>query len=199
MNVGKPTSGSNAPRPTGEAVGPQDEHFLTLYNTAYPRIYAYVFSLLPDRNDACDAMQETSLVLLRRFADFRLGSKEAASESEMFVRWGCGIALNQVRRLRRERAHTLEFSEQVLDRITAAREHYSDVLESRRRFLPECIKRLSDADRDLVLRCFCRTTSIKAVAEQMNRPANTLYKAINRIRARLKECIDLAVRREERT
>ena len=67
----------------------------------------------------------------------------------MFVRWGCGIALNQVRRLRREQAHTLQFSEQVLDRITAARERHSSILESRRRFLPECLKRLSDADRDL--------------------------------------------------
>ena len=116
----------------------------------------------------------------------------------MFVRWGCGIALNQVRRLRREQVQTLQYSEQVLDRIAAAREHYSELLELRRRFLPECLKRLSDVDRDLVFRCFCQTTSIKAVAKQMNRPVNTLYKAINRIRAILKECIDLAVRQEER-
>ena len=91
------------PRPTGDGVGPQDEHFLTLYNAAYPRIYAYVFSLLPNRSDACDAMQETSLVLLRRFGDFQLGTEDRTKEKEIetFVRWGCGIALNQVRRLAR--------------------------------------------------------------------------------------------------
>jgi RNA polymerase sigma-70 factor, ECF subfamily len=198
MNVGKPTSGSSPPHSIGEVVGRQDEHFLTLYTAAYPRIYAYVFSLLPNRDNARDAMQETSLVLLQRFGDFQFGPQEKKSELEMFIRWGCGIALNQVRRLRRKQVQTLQYSEQVLDRIAATREQYSELLELRRRFLPECLKRLSDVDRDLVFRCFCQTTSIRLVAEQMNRPANTLYKAINRIRATLKECIDLAVRQEER-
>lgn len=199
MSIGNSNSDFGEPRASGESPGLRDERFLMLYNAAYQRIYAYVFSLLADRSDACDAMQETSLVLLRRFGDFQPDASAGLSESESFVRWGCGIALNQVRRLRRERASAIPFSEQTLDRIAAARERHSDILESRRRFLPDCLKKLPEADRDLAMRCFCRTTSIKAIAEQANRPVNTLYKAINRIRQRLKQCIDLAVRQEDRS
>jgi RNA polymerase sigma-70 factor, ECF subfamily len=187
------------PSEDGLTVSSREERFLDFYNTAYPRLYAFILSLLPDRADAHDALQETSLVLLRRFDDFRFQPAKTEREVEAFVRWGCGIALNQVRRLRRRKTSSLQFSEQVLDRIAAAREQYSELLESRRRFLPECLDKLADSDRDLVLRCFQTTTTIKVVAEQINRPVNTVYKALNRIRTTLKKCIDLAVRQEERS
>ena len=179
----------------GNAVALQSERFLALYNTAYPRIHAFILSLMPSRSDVNDAMQETSLVLLRRFDDFRPSADD--SESDAFVRWGCGIALNQVRRLKREGVRAIPFSDALLSRIATAREQYSETLELRRRFLPGCIEKLSDSDRELVSRCFDQTGSIKTLANEMDRPVNTLYKAINRIRTRLKDCVDLAVRQEE--
>jgi RNA polymerase sigma-70 factor, ECF subfamily len=181
----------------GDAAILRDERFLAFYNVAYPRIYAFILSLLPDRTDAHDALQETSLVLLRRFDDFRCGPDNTEPETEAFIKWGCGIALNQVRRLRRRRSPLVQFSDRVLDRIAVARSEQFDLLELRRRFLPQCIEHLAESDRELVARCFDKTTSIKAVAEQIDRPINTVYKALNRIRATLKQCIDLAVRREE--
>jgi RNA polymerase sigma-70 factor (ECF subfamily) len=182
----------------GRNVHSREDRFLDFYNTAYPRLYAFILSLLPDRADAHDALQETSVVLLRRFDDFRFQPDGAEREVNAFIKWGCGIAFNQVRRLRRQRAQSLQFSDQVLDRIAVARQRHSDLLESRRRFLPECVGKLVDSDRNLLFRCVDTTTTIKAVAEQLDRPVNTVYKALTRIRATLKTCIDLAVRREER-
>jgi RNA polymerase sigma-70 factor (ECF subfamily) len=201
MNINGSTPNRDTSKLPENSGNPREERFLSLYNAAYSRVYAYVFSLVPDRNDAFDIMQETSLVLLRRFDDFDAGPdpRNKTSESERFVRWGCGIALNHVRQFRRDRAHTFQFGEQAIERISTAHERYSNLLESRRRFLPGCLERLSKADRELAARCFTRDSSIKAVAEQMNRPVNTLYKAVSRIRRVLKECIDLAVRQEERT
>jgi RNA polymerase sigma-70 factor, ECF subfamily len=177
----------------------RDERFLALYSTAYPSLYAFILSLVPNRNDANDALQETSVVLLRRFDDFCYPPNSAKNEAESFIRWGCGIALNQVRRLRRQRASVVQFSDHVFDRIAVARREHSALLESRRRFLPECLDKLAESDRELVSRCFRQTVSIKVVAQQMGRPVNTLYKALTRIRAKLEECIDAAVRREDRT
>jgi RNA polymerase sigma-70 factor, ECF subfamily len=185
------------PSPGGDVARSRDERFLDLYNTAYPRLYAFILSLLPDRADAHDALQETSLVLLQRFDDFQFTPSGTERPVEAFVRWGCGIAFNQVRQLRRRRSQSLQLSDQTLDRIAVARQQYSDLLESRRRFLLECIDKLADSDRELVFRCFDGTTTIKAVAQQIHRPVNTVYKALNRIRATLKQCIDLAVRQEE--
>jgi RNA polymerase sigma-70 factor, ECF subfamily len=196
MSGPNPFHDPSAPSP-GCSAASRDERFLALYNVAYPRLYAFILSLLPDRTDAHDALQETSLVLLRRFDDFRRDPDGAEAEIEAFIRWGCGIALNQVRRLRRQQASSVQFSDHVMQRIAVARTQYSELLESRRRFLPQCLEKLTASDRDLVARCFDKMTSIKSVAEQINRPANTVYKAVSRIRATLKRCIDSAVRQEE--
>lgn len=188
-----------SPDPELSPSGQQSERFTALYTTAYPSLYAFILSLVPDRHDAGDALQETSVVLLRRFADFHYPAGSANSEAEAFIRWGCGIALNQVRRLRRQRGLAFQFSEGVLERIAAARREHSGLLESRRRFLPECLDKLAESDRELVARCFRQTVTIRAAAQELGRSVNTLYKALARIRAKLKECIDTAVRREERT
>jgi RNA polymerase sigma-70 factor (ECF subfamily) len=198
MNATNPFPDPDDSPSGGDAASLRDERFLALYNVAYPRLYAFILSLVPNRNDANDTLQDTSVVLLRRFGDFHFSPNSAEDETEVFIRWGCGIALNHVRRLRRQRASMLQFSDQVLERIAVARQEHSALLESRRRFLPECLGKLAESDRELVSRCFRQTISIQAVAGQLGRPVNTLYKALTRIRAKLKECIDLAVRREDR-
>ena len=160
-------------------------------------MYAFILSLLPHRADAHDVLQETCLVLFRRFDDFCPQAAGGQTEAEAFIKWGCGIAINQVRRLRQRRARLPQFSDRVLDRIAAARQEHADLLELRRRFLPSCIDRLSESDRELISRCLDSGTTIKAVAEELQRPVNTIYKTVNRIRATLRRCIDLAVRRDE--
>jgi RNA polymerase sigma-70 factor (ECF subfamily) len=194
MNAADPSWNPDSSSDDG-VVSLRSERFLALYNVAYPRIHAFILSLSPNRSDVNDAIQETSLVLLRRFDDFV--RPQEGSEVDAFVRWGCGIALNQVRRLKREGTHAVPFSDALIDRIATAREQYSDTLELRRRHLPRCLEKLSEADRELASHCFGQAASIKTVAEQIGRPVNTLYKAVNRIRTRLKECVDLAMRREE--
>lgn len=173
----------------------RDDCFLRLYNVAYPRIFAFILAVLPNRTDAHDVLQETSLVLLRRFDEFQVASTGPEHEAEAFIRWGCGIARNQVRTLRRVR-ETVEFSEEMIGRISAAREQHSDLLEMRQQLLRECLAKLPECDRELVARCYQQTITVRQLAEQIHRPANTLYKAMTRIRATLRECIDRGMRRE---
>jgi RNA polymerase sigma-70 factor, ECF subfamily len=188
-----------SPDPELSPSGQQSERFTALYTTAYPSLYAFILSLVPDRNDAGDALQETSVVLLRRFADFHNPTGSPKSVAGAFTRGGWGIARTRGRRWRGQRGLAFQFSEGVLERIAAARREHSGLLESRRRFLPECLDKLAESDRELVARCFRQTVTVRAAAEELGRPVNTLYKALARIRTKLKECIDTAVRREERT
>lgn len=48
------------------------------------QIFAYIYTLVPDRHDAEDLLQETSLVICEKFDEFRPGSD--------FVAWACQIA-----------------------------------------------------------------------------------------------------------
>ncbi len=68
----------------------ETERFVSQFTVAHRRIYAFILTLLPNRSEADEVMQETSLVLWRQFDQF--------DPQRDFVRWACGVALNQVRR-----------------------------------------------------------------------------------------------------
>lgn len=182
----------------GEELAPKSEAqesaraaaFMPLYASAQHRIYACILALLPDAADADEVLQETSLILWQKFEEFRPDGD--------FARWACGIAYNQARRHRRERARAgMQFDDAVLDRIAAGHQQQIDYLESRRLALSDCLKKLRGSDRDLLARTYAADTTLKSVAQQLGRPVNTVYKAIQRIRLTLLECVDRSLRREE--
>ena len=187
------TNTPEEPEPTemdGDGGLTRTDRFVRMFGAAYHRIYACVLTLLPDPTDADDVLQETSLVLWRKFDEFRPDGD--------FVKWACGVAYNQARKFRRERARAgLQFSDQLMERIAVARTENWELLETRRQVLAKCLEKLSDSDRELVRQCYEQPTTIKQAAEQMGRPVNTVYKALKRIRTALFECIDRTLRLEE--
>ena len=61
-----------------------------------------------------------------------------------------------------------------------------DTVHSRRDALRGCLKKLPENDRHLVDRCYGDSRqSFKTAAEELGRPINTVYKALNRIRRAL--------------
>src|ERR1051326_7889125 len=53
------------------------------------QIFAYIYTLVPDRHDAEDLLQETSLVICEKFDEFVPGTD--------FVAWACQIAWWRIR------------------------------------------------------------------------------------------------------
>jgi len=62
--------------------------------------------------------------------------------------------------------------------------------------LDECIKRLTGQQREIIERCYGGAMSIKEVADSLGRTATGLYKALNRIRQVLWECIEHSLAQE---
>ena len=48
------------------------------------QIFSYIYTLVPNRPDAEDLLQETSLVICEKFREFEVGTD--------FVAWACQIA-----------------------------------------------------------------------------------------------------------
>ena len=72
-----------------------------------------------------------------------------------------------------------------------------ELLEARRRALADCVTQLKEPDRELVSHCYgARRVTAKSVADQLGRPPGTVYKALNRIRGFLFDCIDRKVSSE---
>src|SRR5438067_5082172 len=84
--------------------------FLRLFLQNERRLYAYVLTLLPNRADADDVLQEASLVMWDKFDD--------GQPPNDFTAWGCRIAYFKVLDFykKRQRSRVL-FSQAMLERV----------------------------------------------------------------------------------
>ena len=114
-------------RMTTVETGPKStdsSHFVQLFAQHQRGIHAYICTLVPNGVDADDVMQETSLVLWRKWEEF--------DREREFIRWACGIAFNEVLKLRRRVAtRRYFFNEALLEQLSAEAIGQSDALQHR--------------------------------------------------------------------
>jgi RNA polymerase sigma-70 factor, ECF subfamily len=157
--------------------------FLELYSHNYPRLQFYLMTLLPFADDAADVLQETSLVLWKKFDTYATGTN--------FFAWACKIARLQALKYRERRGKTaLSFSDQLLDTLAveAAEDRFAPA--SSLRHLRQCLERLSPRDQQLIQKRYEPGMSVTRLAEDIGRTANSLSKSLGRIRRSLLECIE---------
>jgi len=147
-------------------------------------LFAYLVSLLGSAAHAEEVFQEVCVVLWREYETFQLGTD--------FVRWVSVIAHNQVHRFRRQQRRVgPHLSDAAVDLLSEDAVERADLLESRRDALRHCLEKLPAKDRQVVRSCYADTrTNFKMAAEELGRPVNTVYKALNRIRKVLYDCIE---------
>lgn len=160
----------------------RNAEFMRLFVRSEPRIYAYIRSLAVDRTDAEEVLQETATVCWMKFDEFQPGTD--------FVRWATRVAYWEVRSLvKRKRRDALVFSEHFVEALAedtaSAGGDFSGVHDA----LAQCLQRLKERDRDLFHRRYVAGAQVKQIAEQLDRPLDTLHSAFRRIRRLLTECI----------
>jgi RNA polymerase sigma-70 factor (ECF subfamily) len=150
-------------------------------------LFAYLVSLLGNSAAAEEVFQEVCVVLWREYETFELGTD--------FVKWVSVIAHHQVQRFRRQQRRLgPQLSDAAVDLLSRDAVDRADLLESRRDALRRCLDKLPDRDRQLVQQCYGDSRqSFKAAAQNLGRPANTVYKALCRIRRALYQCIERAL------
>jgi len=108
-----------------------------------PRVYAFIRSLLPERADADEVLQETNLTLLRKM-------KEGEAPVN-FLAWACAVARIEVLRFRdRQKPGKLRFGDEFVQMIAVVLSEKADLLEDRREALAGCLEKLTQRDRDLI-------------------------------------------------
>jgi RNA polymerase sigma-70 factor (ECF subfamily) len=162
----------------------QHDQFAERFVRSQDRIYAYVALHLPNRTDAEEVFQQTSLVLWKKWRQF--------DPQRDFVAWACGIAHHELRnflRKHKDRGRVC-LSEDVLAELAQARLEWHDQLEERRRALGHCLDRLGQGDRELLEQCYAGKDSIKTIAEGLGQSPNALYMTLKRLRRALFDCIN---------
>ena len=145
------------------------------------RVYAYIAMLVPNRSDAEDILQRTSLVMWQKWDQF--------DAQYGFLPWARGIALNEVRNfLRRSERKNVHLSDAVISMLADQVEHEPD--SDRVAALEHCLGSLNGRQRELLEKCYLESAGAKVVAETMGISADAIYMRLHRIRRSLVQCIE---------
>lgn len=165
------------------------EEFIVLFGAHQRRLFQYILSILPNLQDAEDVLQETNLVLWRKFTQFRKGTS--------FLAWASRVAYLEVLKYRKTRSsqQTHFLDEQLVDQLADEAIDGAGYLDSVREALQLCLLKLRTTDRELITRRYIKGASGKRLAEELGRPQNSIYKSLGRIRQALLHCIDRSLGR----
>ncbi len=183
----------SSPGDVGKGPTTQDEKrdaFARLFAKHDRWLFSYLVTLLASAAHAEEVYQEVCVVLWREYEKFQLGTN--------FVKWASVIAHHQVQKFRRQRKRFgPQLSEEAVEQIAETSVQQADLFEFRREALRRCLGKLPDGDRQLIQQCYSdSSTTFKTIAGNLGRPVNTVYKALNRIRRVLHQCIDRTLRAE---
>lgn len=166
-------------RPTPPTPSPE---FVQLFTHYQRRLFLYILSQVPNPIEAEEIQQETNVVIWSKFAQFREGTN--------FLAWVSQIANFEVMKYRsRKKRSRIQFSDEFLETVSRDALERSDELEERREAMVECLGKLRARDRELIEQRYAPGEKGKHLAEQIGRPANSVYQSLGRIRRVLMECI----------
>lgn len=158
------------------------------------RLRGFISSLMLPSSDVDDVFQSTCAVAVRKMQDFRFEGEEPG---EAFVRWVCTIAKYEVLLYyRRRRTGKVTFSTEVVEQLAELQLEQAPQTEDRLEALSQCIDALGEREKLLIRMRYGSGIPVDQIGEQIGRTANGVYKALERIRVRLRACIQAKLRAE---
>lgn len=146
------------------------------------RIFSYIYTLVPNRHDAEDLLQETCVVICEKFQEYQPDTD--------FVAWACQIAWWRVRAARQKFARSkITFDDRVLEAVAHTAVSLATELDSRHLALEHCLRKLNPRDRELVLARYAPDGGVEEAASRSGRSRVAAYKALGRIRKLLFDCV----------
>jgi RNA polymerase sigma-70 factor (ECF subfamily) len=170
----------------------REVEFLRLFAKSQRGLHAYILALVFDPNTAADLLQETNIVLWRKFDLYEQGTN--------FFAWAREIARLSVLRHRRTSSRRIATLDPHL--LEELAERFSECPEPTGRdkeVLSGCLEKLKDADRELIVARYRPGASVAGIAVRLGRPENSVSQSLCRIRRALAECVERTLRAEERT
>jgi RNA polymerase sigma-70 factor, ECF subfamily len=146
------------------------------------KLYAYILTLVPDPDSACDVLQQTNMVLWRDSKRF--------SEGTNFLSWAFRVAYFQVLDYREKRQRDrLRFDRELLDELAAESQQATNEVDLRVEALRKCLSDLPQGQRGLVNRRYGEGLSVAAMAKEEGQTAGSLAVYLHRIRRALLDCV----------
>ena len=162
-----------------------DRHELFVRNFARyePNLRRYVYSLVGNKADTEDVMQETSVALWRKFDQY--------DADKPFINWACRFAYYEVMAHRKKQTRRRQLLDDgVLEALAREAVDQQGELEAQQIALEDCVSKLTEDDRRIVEFRYTSGSTIAELSEQTGETAKKLYHALDRIRRQLNICVN---------
>jgi RNA polymerase sigma-70 factor (ECF subfamily) len=175
------------PAAAGEP-GPTTEQFLQLLGAHERSLFAYVYSLAPNWQDAEEIMQRVRIRIWQQFDQY--------DAERPFDAWARAIAYYLVLAYRKEKSRQREFfTERILEAVSDRFEPHWEQAGERRDALLNCLNRLEGRKRDLVTAYYSAARQpTEVLATRMSMTPNALRQSLFRIRKALLDCVERTMR-----
>lgn len=149
-----------------------------------PVIAAYIAGIIGNFDAAEDVFQETIVVVCNKWQDF--------DPSRNLRAWCLGIARRQALKwIRSQRRYVPVLDEEALSAFVADstwQEHEGPGV-FRFELLRKCLDKLTEKARTMILLRYGESLNCTEIARRFERPVNSVYVTLTRIRAKLRKCI----------
>ena len=160
------------------------ERFLKLYSVNQKRIFVYILSLVPARQDAEDLLQQTMMEMWKLFDRFEPGSNFAA--------WGTAIARFQVMKFREKQQKEkglLFLGDEAFQIILKESSRVRNDSNERLTALEGCLRKLKDRQQYLLGLRYEEGMTYHQIAQQTGRSPSMVFKLMAAIHTALQRCI----------
>ncbi len=148
-------------------------------------LYSFILSLLPNRSDAEDVLQETNLILCKKSKEY--------DPAGNFRSWAFNIARYQVlAHLTKKKRSKIYFSNELVETLA------SEEVDIRKQQLTQkalqiCYDLLPEHMKEISRMRFKDDLSMKEICKQLNRPIGAISGTLFRIRQNLIQCVRLKI------
>ena len=156
--------------------------FSQLLTQSQRRLYAFILTLIPNRAEAEDILQETNLVLCRKAGEY--------DPDKHFLAWAFKIARFQtLAHLKTQSRSPLIFQEDLMEKLSEDAENLEG-FGSLQRSLALCLEKLTKRNRELIRIRYEKGLSVEEAAKNLGKPTGTVSMALYRLRAALWRCVE---------
>ena len=165
------------------------QEFLRVFLATEREIFRYVVSLVPPTADAEEIVQQTAVVLWEKFDQY--------DASRPFAPWACRFALNIARQwMGRQQRWNVLLDSGLAQELVQRREQLQPEFDARLGHLNHCLQKLPEKQRFLIDAYYFKQSNVEVVAQEVRRTVDAVYKALQRIRLQLRECVELSLQEE---
>jgi RNA polymerase sigma-70 factor (ECF subfamily) len=160
-----------------------NEEIAWQWTASLPSVAAYVRSFTHDFHDAQDILQDVSVAVVRKYADY--------DRNKPFVAWAIGIARNELLAYRRRKGVYRQFfddesCEKIGEAFAAAEEEMNPVLEA----LHKCMRQASGKSQRLLRLRYVDALRYEDIAKTLNVSIGSIKVGMHRLRAALRDCVE---------